>query len=123
MGCARHGDNIYSVKYNNYMGATHSRFLLLSAAKDNWLLGLIRSRRNDKEKRKDIYRKLMDENNGICPCYVCGKHVTKKLATLEHIIPKEKGGTGHNDNLSISHWKCNNMKANKIIDKADITTE
>lgn len=67
------------------------------------------------QKRRD---RVFDIINGIhlhVPCYVCGKPVPRDKATLEHIIPLCKGGTNEMRNLSISHWKCNKNKGNKIL--------
>lgn len=63
-------------------------------------------------RRETIYRMLAKKHDGTAPCFVCGKHVKEKNATLEHIIPKSKGGTDEMDNLSISHYQCNQRRGN-----------
>lgn len=67
----------------------------------------IRSNRRD-----TIYRMIAKKNEGMVPCYVCGRHVKKSCASLEHVIPVSKGGTDDIGNLSISHWQCNKRRGN-----------
>lgn len=63
------------------------------------------------KRRATLYKMLAKKHDGIVPCYVCGKHVTKQDASLEHIIPLAKGGTDDMENLSISHVTCNNARS------------
>jgi 5-methylcytosine-specific restriction endonuclease McrA len=62
-------------------------------------------------RRDTLYRMLAKHNDGKVPCFVCGRHVNYRLATVEHIVPKSQGGTDDMDNLSISHGFCNNRRA------------
>lgn len=63
-------------------------------------------------RRETIYRMLLKKNYGRVPCFVCGHHVEKKDATLEHIQPRSKGGMDDMGNLSISHRLCNQARGN-----------
>lgn len=63
-------------------------------------------------RRETIYKMLQKKNDGSVPCFVCGKHVKQRSATLEHILPVSKGGTDDMENLSISHYQCNVMRGN-----------
>lgn len=63
-------------------------------------------------RRETIYKYIGKKNDGNVPCFVCGRHVKEKNATLEHIIPVSKGGTNEMDNLSISHYGCNRARGN-----------
>ena|ERR1700675_962602 len=60
-----------------------------------------------RERRETIYRMLEKRNMGKVPCFVCGQHVERKDATLEHILERRNGGTDKMENLSISHKYCN----------------
>lgn len=51
----------------------------------------------------------------VCVC--CG--VRNKL-TVDHIIPKSRGGTDDVNNLQILCGKCNQIKGNKIISLNDL---
>lgn len=64
-----------------------------------------------KRRRKKLYN-LLSANGSEVLCYVCGKPVSRKDATLEHIIPLSKGGTDKWENLQISHDACNQLKGN-----------
>lgn len=63
-------------------------------------------------RRETIYKFMIKKHDGMVPCFVCGKHVKEKNATLEHILPKSQGGTDEMDNLTISHYQCNNARGN-----------
>lgn len=69
------------------------------------LQGTVRATR-----RETIYKMLAKKNGGTVPCFVCGRHVREKNATLEHVIPVSKGGTDDMHNLAISHWQCNQRR-------------
>lgn len=59
--------------------------------------------------RERLYQALLAAH-GYVPCYVCGKHVTMRDATIEHIVPRALGGGNHYKNLSISHAACNHAR-------------
>ena len=60
--------------------------------------------------RDKIYRTVARQLHGVVPCWVCGEHVLPAAATLEHIRPVSEGGSGHAENLAISHDICNNQR-------------
>lgn len=44
-------------------------------------------------------------------CIICGRPFDNAACvTIEHIIPRAGGGTGCQDNLAPSHFRCNQMK-------------
>lgn len=63
-----------------------------------------------KGRRETLYRMLKRRHYGVVPCYCCGEHVEPADATLEHILPRSRGGTDHMSNLSISHAACNHAR-------------
>jgi 5-methylcytosine-specific restriction endonuclease McrA len=63
-------------------------------------------------RRETVYRMLFKKHGGQVPCFVCGRHVKKQHASLEHVVPLSKGGTDEMSNLSISHGPCNNRRGN-----------
>lgn len=67
-----------------------------------------------KQRRDTVYHMLHKKHSGMVPCFVCGKHVPKPLATLEHVRPLSKGGTDAMSNLSISHGHCNSARGNNV---------
>lgn len=57
-------------------------------------------------------------------CFLCGLSMLPEAEnghplgyTLEHIIPKAKGGTNDLDNLTGSHQYCNNYKQDSLMDE------
>lgn len=52
---------------------------------------------------------------GCVLCFVCRKHVSRRDATLEHIVPRSRGGGDGFGNLAISHGPCNWARGNKLI--------
>ena len=74
------------------------------------LLSYIRfNQRNLKVNRTRIYKRDNHE------CAYCG---SKKQLTLDHIIPKSRGGGNDWNNLVTCCFKCNLKKANKTPDEA-----
>lgn len=58
-------------------------------------------------------------------CAICGKPVDMSLkfphpmsASVDHIIPWDKGGDCSIDNLQLAHMCCNRKKSNKIFSDA-----
>ena len=47
-----------------------------------------------------------------CICGICGLRVNATKATLDHIVPRSKGGSNGIMNLQLAHWRCNNAKGN-----------
>lgn len=72
---------------------------------------LAKNRRQNR--RKTIYKMTM-KREGSVPCFVCHEHVELKDMSLEHIIPRSKGGSDDMDNLSISHKSCNEERGNIV---------
>ena len=38
----------------------------------------------------------------------------KQRATIDHVIPRSKGGTDRPDNLQLAHARCNKIKGNRL---------
>lgn len=60
----------------------------------------------------DEKKRLLKENLGICAC--CGKPLTLKTMTVEHIIPISRGGVTEDKNLTILCYDCNQRKGNMV---------
>ncbi|MFA5484914.1 MAG: HNH endonuclease [Candidatus Pacearchaeota archaeon] len=65
--------------------------------------------------RRNIYVR----DNGICQ--FCGKTLTMKTMTLDHVIPKSRGGSTSWTNIVCSCVKCNSKKGNKTPAEANLT--
>ncbi|MBT7410501.1 MAG: HNH endonuclease [Methylococcales bacterium] len=60
---------------------------------------------NAKGKREQ----MLEDQKGKC-CY-CGTKIDDQIATLDHVIPKSRGGGNGIDNLVVSCKLCNNSFA------------
>lgn len=43
-------------------------------------------------------------------CAYCGRKLSSRMATVDHVIPRALGGTNRLDNLRLSCRECNNIK-------------
>jgi len=50
-------------------------------------------------------------------CQYCGQHLTKKNISIDHIIPKSRGGTNTWNNIVACCRKCNVTKKDKLLEE------
>ena len=50
-------------------------------------------------------------------CYLCNKPIAKPDSSIDHVIPKAKGGKNGMDNLRAAHKECNFRKADMSLDE------
>lgn len=65
---------------------------------------------------KDTPQRLRIFNRDNGKCKYCGSVLTIKTMTLDHKIPKSKGGVNTDDNLFACCYNCNMLKANMNIE-------
>lgn len=51
-------------------------------------------------------------------CAYCGDEVTAENATLDHVVPRSKGGSNAADNLVTACLTCNSIKSDRTYDDA-----
>jgi hypothetical protein len=54
-------------------------------------------------------------------CYLCGKHFKDEDLTIDHMIPKSKGGRNTWTNLVTCCFKCNHAKGDKTLQEIKMT--
>ena len=54
-------------------------------------------------------------------CQYCSKKVTCSKATIDHVIPKSKGGQHTWENLVIACTKCNGKKGNALLQECSMS--
>ena len=59
----------------------------------------------------DNKKQLYGEQGGNCNG--CGTHFKAQNLTVDHIIPKSKGGTDHLENLQLLCGHCNSVKGDR----------
>jgi len=63
----------------------------------------------------DLSRKNLQRRDNFC-CQYCGKKT--HTLTIDHVIPKSRGGSDTWDNLVTACVKCNNKKGNRTPEEA-----
>jgi 5-methylcytosine-specific restriction endonuclease McrA len=48
-------------------------------------------------------------------CCWCGKQMKKSERTIEHLIPKSRGGSNNISNLRLACFTCNNSRGNSLL--------
>lgn len=53
-------------------------------------------------------------------CWLCGEQMKidgdkqhKLFATWDHVMPRARGGSGHQSNLMLAHKACNNLRSDR----------
>jgi hypothetical protein len=111
--------NVYPTTGSVYVQGSNNKtqfdtldFLIKLANGEVDLEGVVRGKRpnnSSRNKRKGLWAK------GVKSCFVCGKDFTDfEETTLEHKVPLFKGGSNREDNLSLSHEKCNQDRGNSL---------
>lgn len=74
----------------------------------------------ESERKRKLFERLLARDDFTCK--LCGLAVDNTLPrhhpmapTIDHILPKSKGGTDAQYNLQIAHQKCNNDRGNTPI--------
>jgi len=73
----------------------------------------------------ETFRSLWDAQSGHCA--LCGQPMlrnrfeapharvwAKRRATIDHIVPRSKGGSDAASNLQLAHARCNKIKGNRV---------
>lgn len=58
-------------------------------------------------------KRTIAARDGWC-CHYCRRRLTIDSATLDHVIPRAKGGTWNNTNLVLACRDCNKRKADML---------
>lgn len=64
-----------------------------------------------------IYTGLRAKGIHAFHCWLCGKKLIEKEATVDHVIPKSMGGENTETNYRMACAKCNRKKGSKIISR------
>lgn len=70
--------------------------------------------------RKELSRKNILLRDGYC-CLYCGRKMPASELTIDHVIPRAKGGRTSWDNVVTCCRRCNTRKGNQTPDEAGMT--
>lgn len=96
-------------EYNKLIRSVSSQFNLPKVIRLTKYVSFFRHSGLAKCNRKNIL--LRDQYT----CQYCGVSINGKDATIDHIIPRSKGGKSDFLNLVACCQKCNNKKGNKLL--------
>jgi hypothetical protein len=70
----------------------------------------------------EVRRQALLERDGP-DCWFCGRHMGDDV-TIEHLVPRSKGGVNHLDNYALAHGECNRAAADKtLVEKIALRAE
>ena len=67
-------------------------------------------------RKKRIKRELLTKDPH---CHWCGAELVAATATIDHVIPRDQGGSNRLDNLVIACEPCNGQRGNKAVFPAE----
>ena len=67
-----------------------------------------------KQRKAEIKRLVLAKTDGVCAR--CGRVLSFEKATIEHYIPKYRGGSDDERNLLPLCKNCNKQKGSRIVD-------
>lgn len=74
------------------------------------------TKRLKRDNKKAIKNEVWLKTDGVCAC--CGKPMPLSRRTIDHFIPKSKGGSDDMRNLVPLCKNCNKQKAYHLVDAA-----
>lgn len=77
-----------------------------------------RARRRAKEKGDADYDYIWFRDFGLC--HICGEGVSREEAEFDHVVPLHRGGGHTNDNVKVSHGRCNRSKGTRLMAEVSI---
>jgi len=74
--------------------------------------------RKKRRKRSNRLRRIRLKKLGEHPrCHYCRRPVSENDSSLDHVIPRSKGGSSDEANLVLACVECNNAKGGKDVDE------
>ena len=64
------------------------------------------------------FDKIWKRDRGIC--YLCGRLIEQDVH-YDHVVPLSQGGAHSEDNLRVTHARCNLIKGKKLVEELDMS--
>lgn len=64
------------------------------------------------------YKKIFDAQNELC--YLCDKPLSVYDCTIDHVVPRSKGGKNTLRNILLVHSRCNHLKGSRLPTKKEL---
>lgn len=77
--------------------------------------------RGIKVHKSHVKSSLLEKTGGVCA--VCGRSLAYSKVTIEHYIPKYRGGTDDERNLFPLCKNCNKSKGSRIVQAKELLAE
>lgn len=74
--------------------------------------------RGHKQKKLTIKRTILEKTGGVCA--KCGRRLPLEKTTIDHLIPKYRGGTNEISNLIPMCKQCNKQKGSRIVGEEEL---
>lgn len=71
-----------------------------------------------KHKKLTIKRMILEKTGGVCA--KCGRRLTLEKTTIDHFMPKYRGGTDEISNLIPMCKHCNKQKGSRIVEAEEL---
>ena len=72
------------------------------------------TRLRNKKKREGRRRNTIKFYQDFPNCYYCGILLARENRSLDHFVPRSRGGSGEEENLVTACKKCNQRKGNML---------
>ncbi len=69
--------------------------------------------RGKKRKKAAIKQRIAEKTGGVCAH--CGKEISFEKVTIEHVVPRYRGGGDDERNLLPLCKKCNKQKGSRLV--------
>lgn len=75
--------------------------------------------RGQKQRKFATKQIILDKTGGVCA--KCGRPLPIEKTTIDHLIPKYRGGTDEISNLIPMCKRCNKQKGSRIVEMEELT--
>jgi 5-methylcytosine-specific restriction endonuclease McrA len=66
--------------------------------------------------RKTYKKHKLSSRDGGAVCRYCGQRQKLRCLTIDHVVPRARGGTNALTNLALACAACNHDKADRLVD-------